>query len=164
MNHLDPPGNWDEADRRQRRIWLEHIATCSACRDPWVAEDGSRLFALLSSQAPEAELPDEERILEDLTAGVMAGIADRRTPVPAGRWTLGRLLAAAVVAATLLMPLAVWWNRQAPENGETVATAPRVQLPLADVEVISTPGESRVIDLSVGDIQVVMIFDAALDI
>lgn len=164
MKHLRPPVDWDEADRCQRRVWLEHIATCAACRDEWVAEDGSRLFTLLSTQAAAAELPDEERVLEELTAGVMAGIADHGPVVPRGRWTLVRLLAAAVVAAALLMPLGVWWNRQAPHLPETVATAPLAQLPLADVEVISTPGEARVIDLSVGDTQVVMIFDAALDI
>jgi len=34
----------------------------------------------------------------------------------------------------------------------------------ADVELLSSPGEGRVVDLTVGDTQVVMIFDPRLEL
>jgi len=158
--HPAAPGNWDETDSGTRRSWLEHIDGCDACRNAWIAQDPVRWFAFLSEQAPPAGLRQgenlvrENRLLEDLTATVIASIP----AVGAGRWNPGRLAAAALLAATLLLPFAVWKERTGP--ADPVAGG----APLADVEILSTPGEARVIDLSVGDTQVVMIFDSELEI
>jgi hypothetical protein len=153
MTHPVPPSDWDLATGDERDAWLGHIAACPRCRDTWIAEDASRIFALLPDQ-PAVDEAAEQLALDRLSAGIHRTIRTGRT---AGRWY--RLAAAAALAAALLAPSAAWLFRDRPAVPVIAAS-----YPLADVEVLFTPGEAQIIDLSVGDTQVVMIFDSRIEL
>ena len=158
MIHPAPPTDWDSTSAPDRRCWIEHAAVCSECRDSWIAGDPSRVFTLLADCPVVDEVVEQEALLR-LSADIRR---EMRSGRPAGR--LVRLAAAAVLAAALLAPSAAWLLRDRPDAGvQTVAVAEPV-LPLAVVEFLSSPGEARVVDLSVGDTQVVMIFDPRLEL
>ncbi len=158
MTHPNPPTDWDSATAPDRSCWIEHAAVCPECRDSWIAGDPSLVFALLAD-CPAVDEVAEQEALDRLSAGIRREILAVR---PSGR--LIRLAAAAVLAAALLAPPAAWLLRDRPDAGiRTVAVAEPVP-PLAVVELLSSPGEARVIDLSVGDTQVVMIFDPRLEL
>ncbi len=148
MTHPAPPTDWDSTSAPDRRCWIEHATVCSECRDSWIAGDPSRVFTLLADCPVVDEVVEQEALLR-LSADIRR---EMRSVRPAGR--LVRLVAAAVLAAALLAPSAAWLLRDRPEP----------PLPLAIVEFVSSPGEARVVDLSVGDTQVVMIFDPRLEL
>jgi hypothetical protein len=153
MTHPAPPAYWDLATGDERNAWRDHVSVCSDCRDSWVAGDASRIFILLSDFPAEDEA-GEQAALDRLSESIRRELRTNRT---SGRWF--HLAAAAVLAAALLAPSATWIFRD--RTATPVRTA---AYPLADVEVLSTPGEAQIIDLSVGDTQVVMIFDSRLEL
>lgn len=158
MSHPKPPADWDLAPEEHRRRWLEHAAGCTPCRVLWIAGDPSRVFAFLGDE-PAGSEEAEEAALERVHEAVSRAIRPAR-PVR----HLLRFAAAAVLAAALLFPATAWLFRErGGDPGGTVAEAIPLR-PLADVEVLDTPGEAQVIDLSVGDTQVVMIFDPRFEI
>lgn len=156
MNHPRPPADWDLLAEGERSAWLDHVDACSDCRDRWVTEDPSRLFLMLAD-CPAGGDAMESATLDRLSANIRREIR----PVPrSGR--LVRLAAAAVLAGALLVPSSAWLfrDRTVPE----AALLQTASFPLADVDVLSTPGEAQIIDLSVGNTQVVMIFDSRLEL
>jgi len=153
MIHPAPPGDWDLATGEERSSWLVHLAACPACRDSWIAGDASRIFSLLADQ-PAGDEAGEQIVLDRLSANIRRSI---RTDRPSGLWF--RLAAAAVLAGALLAPSAAWLFRE-----RTVAPVTTASYPLADVEVLFTPGDAQIIDMSVGDTQVVMIFDSRIEL
>ena len=153
MNHPAPPRDWDLALSAERNAWLAHISDCPACRDGWIAGDASRIFALLSD-CPAADEAGEQAALHRLSDDIRRAI---RPDGYGSRWF--RFAAAAVLAGALLAPSAGWLFRDRTATPVMAAT-----YPLADVEVLSTPGEAQIIDLSVGDTQVVMIFDSRIEL
>jgi len=153
MTHPAPPCDWDLAASDERAGWLKHIASCPDCRDNWIDGDASRLFNLLSDE-PAADADREQETLDRLSENIHRQIGADRFPA---RWY--RLAAAAVLAMALLAPAAAWLFRDRP-----VPAVQTASFPLADVEVLSTPGDAQIIDLSVGDTQVVMIFDSRLEL
>jgi len=168
LEALDVAGAGDE-----RRELLEHLRSCGPCRARWVAADPARIFALLQlDDVPEAAL-------ERLSAGVMAGLE----PAPHGSRFSARRSLGAIAASLLLCAAIAGYLRQmppatselagtaAPATGtvETAATlgepqTARASDPVRGVELISSPGGGRVVNLSVGDTRVVMIFDEELDL
>lgn len=139
---------------------LRHVTTCSACRAEWAASDPTRLFAMLSTR----EVPED--LLDSVSEGVLAAIdsdsaAESR---PAGT---GKLRAVAAVAAGVLFALGiVQFTGEVPETVSPVQpVADLIEIaPGASVALLDTPGEARVIDLTMGETRVVMIFDQELDL
>jgi predicted anti-sigma-YlaC factor YlaD len=135
----------------ERARVLRHLVECGSCRQLYVADDPSRLFALLAFTPIPAET------LEAVSAGIsdrMSGSEPRprRLALAAG-WAAAAVLGV-LTARTLFDPM-----RPTGRGGlDSVA----VQHPRADVEVFSPADERQVVDLTVGDSQVVMIFDERL--
>jgi len=123
------------------------------------------MFALLARE------PIPDTVLEKVSAGVAATIREetersearqaRAWPVAAG------LVAATLVLAALLMP---WLGPgTTPEKvaPALVRSGDDPTLPASyglGVEVLSTDGAVQVVDVTVGETQVVMIFDEGLDL
>ena len=144
----------------EREHALEHLGECEACQRETAAGDPTRLFALLATR------PVPQAILDEVSGRVAAAVRGEeavrvRLPSPRLR-TASAWAAAAALAAALLLPLAGGPGRTAPED-PAVAFAPAAT-PRAGVQVVSSPGVSQVVDLTVGETQLVMIFDPGLDL
>ena len=149
----------------EREELLAHAESCPSCRQRLAEADPTRLFALLS-RAPVGEQALErlgERLDRDLGRG------------DARRWGSPWFRAAASVAASLALAAVLGSFALRPPAGMPVASAPAAApsgVVLAregdpapgGVQLISSPGEAQVMELSIGETQVVMIFDEALDI
>lgn len=148
----------------RREELLRHLAECAACRSPWLDEDPTRIFALLSLE------PVSEHLLERLTRDVNRAV---EREAPSAR-PVRRIYAVAAIAAALVLAAAfgIEWTR-----GPATLVEPRVEtleafaepppgpsLPHPGIDLIESPGTAQVLDLSVGETQFVMIFDEALDI
>lgn len=144
---------FDALGPEARRAVLRHVGGCTACRGRLVAADPARIFALLSAD----ELPAEA--LERLERRVREGIDDAKKP--AGRRWIAQ--AASLAASVLLAAafLGYLWRTPAPLQA---AAEPAAEPPAGEIFLISSPGEAQVVDLTVGETQVVMIFDEALDL
>ncbi len=162
----------DELTEVRRREVLLHAETCAACRESLTRHDPTAIFALLSlTPIPEFSLA---RLGREIDSAI-----DNAPPAQGFGWRV-----VASVAASLL--LAVFFGYQAlqvepvriAETADTVAGPPvgseaasrGILLPVLGsapergLELISSPGEAEVVDFSLGDTHVVMIFDKALDI
>lgn len=150
--HVDPKAV-AVAQGPERRALLKHLAACAACRDAAVAEDPSILFALLSLA------PMPEPLLDDVSTEVARWAGRDREDVAgfSGVATLPRRLAvAAVFTLTLLTGYATL--RKEPAGPPVLSKMSR----RADVDVTPGRGVSQVIDLSVGDTQIVMVYNGDL--
>lgn len=132
---------------------LAHLRDCAACRELAAADDPSVLFGIL------ALIPIPATVLDDLSDEVArrAGRYDRSHDVLAlvAAWPR-RAAAAAAAALMLLTGYATFRDReiQAPPDALTSRRA--------DVAVSSGGGVSQVIDLTVGDTQIVMVYNGEL--
>jgi hypothetical protein len=160
----DPPGSVLEGLRGElRRSALRRIAASPRERAGLVAEEPTRIFALLAAE------PLPEDVLERVSAEVATAIRDRTAAAEwsprRGIWAMAAALAAGVVLALTLgielrRPLGTPATRAA---GGSVATAGIAARPRGGLEVVPVQGTARVIDLSVGSVQVVMVFDRELE-
>lgn len=152
---------WDTAPAVERRRWMGHVESCSRCRDRWLGEEPSRLFSLLE------EAPVDREILDDLTDGVLEeiggiprkGIGSRTVAV----------LAASFILAVLALPFLMVTGTTGPATSPVIAEnaippAGLYEPTAAGVEILSTPGTARVVDMTVGETKVVMIFDERLEL
>lgn len=150
-----------------RDALLRHLAGCASCRAGWLAEDPSRLFALLSVE------PVSELALERLSRNVSRAVAREAPPARA----IPRRYAVAAIAAALMLAalMGIEWTRRplapsrpaavgGPAVGALTGPEPVPRFPQPGIQLIESPGAAQVLDLSVGDTQFVMIFDEALDI
>jgi len=146
---------------RYREV-VAHVAECSRCRAIFLAEDPSRAFALLALASPPAAA------LERLSRGVREGVnaaAVRRRPRP--RIAIASLAASLLLAGFLggfLLRQEVPVPLPAVAAGILAEGALPADQPASGVELLSSPGDAQVMELAIGDTQVVMIFDEALDI
>jgi hypothetical protein len=151
--HVDPAVLAGAAGDARRQM-LAHIAACSACRARVVAEDPSILFALLSAAPlPAGMLEDVSRETArhaGLDRGAFGSAAEFS---PAKRW----LAVAAVSALTILCGYATLRERVA----QPVAL---VEQRRADVDVNPAGGVNQVIDLTVGETQIVMVYNGDLNL
>ncbi|HEX7253613.1 MAG TPA: zf-HC2 domain-containing protein [Thermoanaerobaculia bacterium] len=118
----------------ERQAVREHLAECGSCRDEAVSADPVLLFSQIGS--PRAEAEDVEQIL----AGVRAGIAFRQTERrfaqrPARGW------ASVAVIAALLLLLSGQRTSRAPVNPRAGSAAASRS---AEVEVPAAPAASAV--------------------
>ncbi len=154
----------DGLSRRKRLALLDHVRRCPHCSAELAASEPAALFSLLALDTPSA---DE---LERLSARVDAEIAAE--PQPAGSATRWMSVAASLILAGVFATYL--WTRPAvlPETANLrqplLDSLDLHAIPAADaagsVEWVASPGTAQVMDLSVGEMQVVMIFDEAMDI
>jgi hypothetical protein len=157
--HPDPL-RIDVLPEAERREALEHLRRCEACRRAAMAGDPTRLFSLLAAR------PLPRNVLDRVATGVSAAVRGGEfvpvhLPSPRVRM-VSAWAAAALLAAALLLPMAGGERRPGHEDA-TAVLAPAA-LPRAGVQVVSSPGVSQVVDLTVGETQLVMIFDPGLDL
>ncbi len=147
---------FDEASGAHRAVLLDHVLSCARCRAALVASDPSHLFALLALK------PAPPDVLEDVSAAVAAEVREdvptRQARVRVAAWAAALLLAM-LAAKALFGPL------RAPTGSKLPGLTPPESAGVrAGVELLSSPGSARVVDLAVGDTQVVMIFDERLNL
>ena len=149
----------------QRGDLLRHAERCATCRRRLAEADPTRLFALLS------RLPVSEGALNRLTIGLDREL-DRDDPKrPGSRWlgavaSIAASLALAAVLGSFALRLAADLpvaSVPAPAMGGVVLAREGEPAP-GGLQLIFSPGEAQVMELSIGETQVVMIFDEALDI
>jgi len=150
--HVDPL-QLASASGPSRRAMLAHLKECSPCRNRAAAHDPAILFGLL------AFTPLPEPLLTALSEEVARRAGRDRSPLSAIAGAVGwprRVAAAAVVALTLLSGYATLREKTAAPP-EVARSQPR-----ADVEVKEGAGVSQVIDLTVGETQIVMVYNGDL--
>ncbi len=144
---------------RERRDCLRHLATCAECRASFAGDEPSALFALLALREPR------EDALDEVSRAVAARLAaDRRSLLDSWKERgLPRLLPVALAASAAVAFLLAGVLRALPPgpSGSDYAT---VDVRRADVRVTETEGPAQVVDLTVGNTQVVMIFAAEIDL
>ena len=132
---------------------LEHLRACAPCRRAVAGHDPSMLFGLLAL-APLPPIP-----LQDLSRTVARRAGSDRPPygalAEATTWPR-RAAAAAIFALTLLSGYATLYERSAAPTPLALSSR------RADVEVDSGRGVSQVIDLTVGETQIVMVYNGEL--
>ena len=138
----------------EREQHLRHARECAACREKLLAGRPERLFMLLASEEQPAER------LERLTADVMRQIEREQT----GRRMRPRLRALVPVAASVALAgfFGIYTTLQ--QDGAQTLPVLEASAPSEGIELISSPGEAQVMEFTVGETQVVMIFDEAMDI
>lgn len=156
-------GDLDRLDRAGRDLALRHALGCAACRETLRSGDPSGLFALLALRPVPVRTLDEvsSRVATAVaTEGAATEPARSRRAIWAG-WAAALLLAV-VVAQTLSVPVRFPTGDELQED--RASAIPAATTPRAGVEVLSSPGTAHVVDLAVGETQVVMIFDEGLDL
>ena len=134
---------------------LEHLRDCAPCRNNAAAHDPTILFGLL------ALTPLPAALLDDLSNEVARRAGSDRSPYGAlagsAAWPR-RAAAAAVLVLTLLCGYTTL--RERPAVPSPVSLSSR----RADVDVESGRGVSQVIDLTVGETQIVMVYNGDLSL
>jgi hypothetical protein len=144
----------------ERAEHLRHAADCAACREKLLDGRSERIFMLLGSESPPADKLDRlaaevERRIEG--EGSLHRFRQRmRALVP---------VAASIILAGLL-GIYTTINRVQSPLGMAAAVEPYLEAsaPSEGIELISSPGDAQVMEFTVGDTQILMIFDEALDI
>jgi hypothetical protein len=154
---------FDELEGSRRASALEHARGCAACRRLLLVDDPSRAFALLAARPiPPAVLERvSSRVASAIATGDLAASDRTARHVAAAGWAAALLLAAG--AAGLLSGPSEVPELSTPAVTRAVMASGEIGLQ-AGVEVLSSPGNARIVDLAVGDTQVVMIFDEGLDL
>ena len=142
----------------RRAAALEHLCECASCRAECLAHSETSVFSLLS----RAPLPEER--LEQLSARIGTALDELKTPLPR------RVFRVASIAASLLLAAAlgaVMWNHEVPARGVTFAELDPAgaEEDVAGIRLVATPGgEAQVMDLSIGETQILMIFDESIEL
>jgi anti-sigma factor RsiW len=146
-----------------RRELLAHLRGCAACRAELAGHDPSLLFSVLA--------------LEPVPAGVLEQVSERaavaiereqRRSVTRRALAWGSLAASILVAA--LAGAYFLGDREAPVPGspemvEVLQTPePEAAIPAGMIELLHSPSKADVVEMSIGDVRVVMIFDEAMGI
>lgn len=123
--------------------------------DDGVEDDPTAIFARLR----EIEIPPDllEAVSRDVSAALDREVPRRSWLRPTAAWAA----AAALAAAALLVPA---WQERRPAAPVATARPQAAATPRAGISSLRTPGPAQVLDLTVGDTQVVMIFDAELSL
>lgn len=150
--HVDP-ALLSDSSGALRLALLTHLRACGSCRSAAVAHDPSLVFGLL------ALAPMPSAVLDDVSRKVARRAGNDRQAVGAlyeqATWPR-RTAAAAIAALTILSGYATLHERPAAPTPEALSSR------RADVEVDSGRGVSQVIDLTVGETQIVMVYNGEL--
>lgn len=137
----------EDGDRRAHAAWAAHLEGCASCRAETAASDPTRLFALLGRR------PLPPAALDDVAAAVARALADEAPE------RSGRVVAARLTAATAAVALAVAGTLLSIDTDPRRAST-RSRPERAHVTVLDAEPDTQVVDLTLGDTQVVMIYDA----
>lgn len=133
----------------------EHLLACPPCRRAVVHHDPSALFGLLALE------PLPPILLQELSRTIARRAGSERPSfgafAAAATWPR-RAAAAAMFALTLLCGYATLHDRSAGPAPPVLSSR------RADVEVDSGRGVSQVIDLTVGETQIVMVYNGELQL
>jgi anti-sigma factor RsiW len=149
----------------ERREVLAHLQGCAACRAELAGRDASLLFSVLALEPVPAEVL--ERVSER-AAGAIAH--EQRRSSTRRAWAWGSLAASILVAA---LGGAYFWSGKSPHAPPPIrarateairAPAPEAAMPAGMIELLESPGDADVVEMSIGDVEVVMIFDEAMEI
>lgn len=141
------PTDPDGLDRREAAALRDHLDACAGCRRAWIAAEPSRLFAAL------ADDPIPDAVLEAVSIGVARAIAiERRRGARAWTSVAAIALAAVLGAGLLRLPERAAVSDRFAVAGFAATERAAVRLTAPDEGV-------RMVDLTVGDRQLVMIFD-----
>ena len=147
----------NELPEGRRLEVLQHAESCAPCRLLLTRDDPTAIFGLLALQPiPEFALA---RLGRDLDAAIDADRGQQRYG--------GRRVAAlaASIAASLILALFFGYHALQHDPTRLAASSDSTgKSPERGLELISSPGQAEVVDFSVGETHVVMIFDKALDI
>ena len=159
--HPEPSmlGRLAELSGDDRERIVQHLDGCARCRARVSEQDPSALFALLSLET----VPQDA--LDRLSARVASALAEGRTVRPRFTYRWAAALAASVLLAAFFVGYLL---REAPP-AEHVELSPVPEFVLPDapergIELLSSPGTAQLVGFTVGETQVVMIFDEELDI
>jgi len=168
-SHPDP-GAWARLDAvagAERARLVGHAAACARCRARLVAEDPVSAFALLGLEEPPAERLDELSVRVAAAVDRAAGSRGRTSARTWGTLAAAGALAAVIGVAVGVRPVPV----PAPPVGGPMAPVASVEpMPVPEpaglepLRVRGPSGEAQVVELTVGDAHVVMIFDDGLDL
>jgi hypothetical protein len=160
----------EPSSEAERSELLAHLVHCAACRDVVGTKDPSRLFGLLALEpVPPVQLDRlaaaVEEALEEHEEHEASGSGAGAVPAPRRvRWLPAASLAASLVLAGLLATYVSRRDAAQQTEPRAVAARPAVPTTAPGFELLSSPGEARVVDLAVGEVQLVMIFDEELDL
>jgi len=150
--HVDPV-RLSASSGAERRALLAHLRVCAACRSRAAGHDPTLLFGLLALD------PLPPILLDDVSRSVARRVGSDRPAFGAiaesASWPR-RVAAAAVLALALLSGFATLRERSASPVPSALSSR------RADVEVHSDRGVSQVIDLTVGETQIVMVYNGEL--
>ncbi len=152
--HIDPL-RLSPATGPERLAMLQHLRVCESCRQAAAGHDPSQLFVLL------ALTPMPARLLDDLSIEVARRAGGDNSPYGAVAGTAPWPRRASAVAAAVLAVLCVY---------ATLERRPALRAPVAmssrraDVDVEPSRGVSQVIDLTVGETQIVMVYNGDLNL
>jgi hypothetical protein len=138
---------------------LRHVRECASCRKEQFGHRPDKIFSLLALDAPDAAALD--RLTDSITIRIERESADRSR-----RLQLRMLLP---VAASIILAGFFGFYATMQQTETSLALAPlepflEAGAPTGGIELISTPGDAQVMEFTVGETQVVMIFDEAMDI
>jgi predicted anti-sigma-YlaC factor YlaD len=152
----------DERTTEERQALLAHVASCPQCRALVARVAPERLFSLLALDTIDP------RALDRLSESVARAV--RAEPSASSG---GRVLRAASLAASLLLAALLGTYLFTARVGGRVEPAPQTVAPLA-AEVaqqptssgfeLVAPAEAEVVRVQVGDTELVMVFDEALEL
>jgi hypothetical protein len=144
----------------ERAEHLRHAGECAACREKLLDGRPERIFMLLGSESPPADR------LDLLTAEVMRRIEGESSFHGFGQRIRALVPVAASIILAGLFGIYTTINRVQSPLGMAAAAEPYLEAsaPAEGIELISSPGDAQVMEFTVGETQVVMIFDEALDI
>ncbi len=151
--HVDPM-ELASASGTARLAMLDHVRACASCRGAIARHDPSALFGLLALAPVPAPVLDALAVEVARRAGHDA--SPYGTLAEPARWP--RRAAAAAVLALVALCGYVTLNDRPEGSPPPIAVSSK----RADVEVDSGRGVSQVIDLTVGETQIVMVYNGDL--
>lgn len=167
--HVDP-SRWDNLRGAEREQAVGHLVRCAACRTRLLASDPTRAFALLGAEAiPVAALRRlDERVDEALSAARRGArptgarwlslAASLALAAWIGAWVAGRPGPAVEPAAEIAAAAGNGLRFEAQSDAGSLSEGIR------GFRLVGAGPDAQVLDLTVGETQVVMIFDGKLEI
>jgi anti-sigma factor RsiW len=158
--HLDRDvlARFDNLSAQERQEVLAHTQGCADCRRRLAEADRSYLFAALGAEAiPSAAL-------DRLSARINDEIDRLEEVSRPGRWPAWWSIAASLLLGAIIGGFLLVQPDAPAVRRSRLSDLPGPDEPISAIEVLSSPSEAQVFDLTVGDTEIVMIFDEELDI
>ena len=149
--HVDL-ARFEASSGSEREALVAHLVSCAECRARIAEGDPTQLFGLLAAR------PMPRPVLDEVSREVT-----RSLPLAKPSWIEAVQLrgASRVVAAAAVIAVALVTGSVVLRNGGKPAVAPSeiAVAPAAGVSTVESLRPARVVDLTVGETQIVMIFD-----